>query len=119
MKLRIELFIIIIILLTLAQGYDLNDSFEYSARHSTFSLNSTNSSNLSLYYRTYNLEKVEMELPGKHPWFVEGSGFHFINQSANINYSDLHSAWQANVAPNMKNRSNRSFSPFINSTFGN
>ena len=84
MKPLIEVFIVVI-LLTSARAYDLNDSLEYGLGHTAFSLKSINSSNSSPLYRTYNLEKSEVTMAGNKSWFAESSGIPFINQSVNIN----------------------------------
>ena len=88
MKPLIEVFIVVILLAS-AQAYDLNDSLVYGVGHNAFSLYSINSSNSSLL-------------------FAESSGTLSLNLSANFNYSDWHGIKQANIALNLKNRSNLS-----------
>ena len=91
MKLMREVFIVVILLASV-RAYDFNDSLEYGIGHNAFSLNSINSSNSSL----------------SHEITIERSGLLLFNKSVNINYSDWHGIGQANVALNLKNRSNLS-----------
>ncbi len=116
MSLLIEI-LIVVILMGQAQCSDINDSFEYSVDRNAQSLISINSSNLSPIYTTHVIENTKEETPGKHFQVSGGPKFLFINYSDYIDYNNLSSSTQANIASNLKNRANISYSHYPNLSF--